>query len=527
MKMNLTTDPWIPIVWQNGQSGKVSLTDAFQSGEVIQDLAVRPHERISIMRLLICVTQAALDGPMDHPDWQTCRSRIAPAAVDYLKRWSDAFELFGDKQRFLQVSSLKPNSKPDEDEGNSASKLDLSLATGNNSTLFDNAGGSLRGFAPSQLALMLLTFQCFSPGGRIGVAEWNGKPTLGMGSSDHAPCLAGNMLHTLLRSATLLETIHRNLLDKETVAMLVTGNAAPTRDQQRAVWGCPLWEKLPVSAEDIAAIKNTTSTYLGRLCPLSRAIRLQDDGSIVLLANGLKYPPYDQWREPTCTIVQRKDKSGGASWRVLGASLDRALWRELHALTVRRIGHDSNGGPVALRNLSPDEPFDLWVGGLVADKAKLQDTVEAVFHVPANMLTDPGQRLYENGVGYSLELANRLGWVVLKYHKEYGDDLTRREARDLAIKVKNRATAQFWTDIERHVQRLLDIVADPTPLLGNNGWLQTVWGKTSWTAVLKAFDAACPHNTPRQMQAFVLARQDLFRFTQSGNKNEEIKEVDA
>lgn len=517
MKMNLTTDPWIPVVWQNGQPGMVSLTEAFQRGANIQDLAVHPHERIALMRLLICVAQAALDGPTDHQDWHTCRSRIAPDSADYLKRWHDVFELFGDKQRFLQVQNLKPAGKADEDEdwGNSVSKLDLVLATGNNSTLFDNAGGSARDFTPAQLALMLLTFQCFSPCGRIGVAEWEGKPTPGKGSGDHAPCLAGSMLHALLRGATLLETIHRNVLDKETVAMLA----------DRDSWGHPSWEQIPVSADDLAAVHNTTGTYLGRLVPFTRAIRFQDDGASVLLANGLKYPPYDQWREPTCTIVVRQRKNLPKR-AVLGSSLDRAPWRELHALAVRRVSRDTIGGPIALQNVSTIEPFDLWVGGLVADKAKLLDTIEAVFHVPANMLTDTGQRLYEDGVGHAKELANRLGDAVVAYRKELGD-LTRREARDQANKIKTKAAAQYWTDIEREVQRLLEVVADSPSLTGSNGWSQTVWGKSVWRAVLRAFDAACPHATPRQMRAFALAWKALFRSSQPDNSKDKAQEIEA
>ena len=111
--MNLTTEPWIPIVWANGHPGTVSLCDAFARGEDIRDLAVRPHERIALMRLLICIAQAALDGPTDHDDWKVCRAKITPAARDYLKRWQKAFELFGDGQRFLQVEGLK---KPRQQE---------------------------------------------------------------------------------------------------------------------------------------------------------------------------------------------------------------------------------------------------------------------------------------------------------------------------------------------------------------------------------------------------------------------------
>jgi CRISPR system Cascade subunit CasA len=158
--MNLTIEPWVPVVWKNGRPGLVSLRETFQHGHGIHDLAVRPHERIALMRLLICIAQAALDGPLDFDDWGPCRQRISPAALDYLDHWQHAFELFGNGQRFLQVDNLKKpseNSNGDDDEEfNSTSKLDLALATGNNTTLFDNAGGSGRPFTPTQIALCYL-----------------------------------------------------------------------------------------------------------------------------------------------------------------------------------------------------------------------------------------------------------------------------------------------------------------------------------------------------------------------------------
>src|ERR1019366_3554437 len=114
---------------------------------------------------------------------------------------------FGNGQRFLQMASLKKPAKKsneDDDEGNSTTKLDLALVTGNNTTLFDNAGGSDRAFTSAELALMLTTFQCFSPGGRIGVALWKGRGTPGKASRNHAPCLAGGLMHSLLRGDHLL-----------------------------------------------------------------------------------------------------------------------------------------------------------------------------------------------------------------------------------------------------------------------------------------------------------------------------------
>jgi len=97
--MNLTTDAWIPIVWADGRPGTVSLCEAFERGHEIQDSTVRPHERIALMRLLVCIAQAALDGPEDYDDWKVCQPRIVPSALDYLQRWRHAFELFGGGQR--------------------------------------------------------------------------------------------------------------------------------------------------------------------------------------------------------------------------------------------------------------------------------------------------------------------------------------------------------------------------------------------------------------------------------------------
>jgi CRISPR system Cascade subunit CasA len=495
MKMNLTTDPWIPIVWNDGRAGMVSLRDAFERGADIQDLAVRPHERIALMRLLICVAQAALDGPQDRADWQKCRPRIASAATAYLEKWQHAFELFGNGQRFLQVNNLKPAGKAsDDDEGSgNVSKLDLALATGNNTTLFDNSGGTDRVFDAGRLALMLLTYQCFSPGGRIGVAEWNGKPTLGNGSSDHAPCLAGSMLHTVLRGENLQETIHRNLLTKEIISLL------------GANWGQPVWEAFPTAS---AAVPS--KTYLGRLVPVTRAIRLLEDGQGLILANAAKFAPYPEWREPSATIKTR-EKKGVAERFVLGVSLDRAPWRELSALAVRRVGRDTNGGPLALQNLPENQPFDLWVGGLVADKAKLLDTVEAVFHVPAGMLTETGQRVYEDGVQHASDMEFRLRRAISTYHKELGNNLDRAEMLDQRKRIQTKATFQFWTDVERGVPQLFEVVASPENWPAKDAWSQTIWGKAVWTATNRALDVACARETPRQLRAFTLARQALFR----------------
>lgn len=502
--MNVTTDPWIPIVWDNGEPGTVSLRDAFERGEEIRDLAVRPHERIALMRLLICIAQAALEGPADSDDWKVCRPRIAPSGLDYLQRWRHAFELFGNGQRFLQVANLKKSTQKtngNDDEGNSTSKLDLALATGNNTTLFDNAGGSERNFTSSELTLMLTTFQCFSPGGRIGVALWKGQETSGKGSSNHAPCLAGGMLHALLRGDNLLAALHKNLMTKRQAEQFFGKN----------LWGRPVWELMPQQLSNAQAVRNANCTYLGRLVPLTRAIWLAGDGRSFILANGLEYGSYaeDGWREPTATIVTGTIK-GQPARVVLPASIDKAPWRELHALTVKAISQSTNGGPAALQNISDEEAFDLWVGGLVANKAKPVDTTESVFHIPAAMLNETSQMVYEKGVRIASTTEFRVRRAVSVYHKELGDNLDRPEVKNRRQQIQSNAAAHFWTDIEHAVPRLLEVAAAPESLGLKSEWHKTAWGQSVSHAARASYERACPHETPRQIRAYALALKTLF-----------------
>jgi CRISPR system Cascade subunit CasA len=513
--MNLATEPWIPVVWENGEPGSASLLEAFRRGHEIRDLAVRPHERIALMRLLICIAQAALDGPADDDDWSSCLPRIVPAAVEYLGHWRHAFELFGDGQRFLQLPNLSARKSRDgagdDEEVNSASKLDLALATGNNATLFDNAGGSERAFTAAALALNLLTFQCFSPGGRIGVLLWGGEETPGRGSSDHAPCIAANMVHALLRGNDLLSSLHKNLLTKHQAEQLYGPRS----------WGNPAWEQMPQGPADAQPIQNASRTYLGRLVPLMRAVWLGDDGRSMILGNGIQLGAYHKtgWREPTATVVVRARK--GTEERVpLSASVDKGLWRELHALTVKTIG-DRPGGPAALQHVST-EAFDLWVGGLVAGKAKLVDTVESVFHVPAQMLHDTGQRVYEEGVKYSERAQLRLRRAISSYRvvmESSEQDLAaigrtlatlKRSERERLRQIAAQAERQFWTDIEMALPYLLGIAENPEKLGSPPDWQKTPWGKAVLSAMRASFERACPHETPRQMRAFILGLNALF-----------------
>lgn len=506
--MNLVTEAWIPVVRPDGKPDTVSLMQVFTEGKQFADLAVRPHERIALMRLLICIAQAALNGPEDIEAWDNAPDTLPLAAKKYLEKWKEWFELFDSEKPFLQIAKiakLPKASKTDESgEANdltSAGKLDFALATGNNALLFDHGGH--RDFSPEALALMLLTFQQFSPGGLIAKVTWGGKET--SKSSAHAPCTPSSMLHTFLRRDTMLDTICANLLTKETITQHFN---KPVED----CWGQPIWERMPANFDDQKAIENATQTYLGRLVPLTRLIRLVD-GTSMLLGDGLAYPVFESFSaEVSATVVVSHD---GTERKLLGAAT-KAIWRELSALTVSHK-QDKVGGALVLGNVPGNAAFDIWVGALLTNKATILDTAESVFHIPANMRADNGRAAYAGEVQWAENIAGKLGWAVETYRKESDGgwegrlEMTKPQDRwKLKEKLRAAAVHHYWTAVEK----LRPLLMAQVEAIGTTAEAveksRFAWHKAVHGAARQAYTLACGQETPRQIRAFALGLGKLF-----------------
>jgi len=214
---------------------------------------------------------------------------------------------------------------------------------------------------------------------------------------------------------------------------------------------------------------------------------------------------------------------------VLAGSVDRAAWRVLHALTVVKAvrSQDPIGGPASLQHLSDEQAFDLWVGGLVANKAKPVDTIESVLHVPAAMLFEPSQAAYEKGVRHAEHTAFRVMRAVSVYHKELGDNLDRPEMKNRRQQIQHHAGAEFWTDVESAVPGLLEVAANPGSLGLNEEWHKTAWGRSVWRVALTAYERACRHETPRQIRAYALGLKALAAAPGERPAVESEKEDDA
>lgn len=483
---NLITDPWIPVRWVDTARREplVGLRQLFTESDQIADLSVNPAERVSLMRLLVCITQTTLGAP-PHPEaWRGFGDDLASAIPSYLDRPEihGRFELFGDGPRFLQTKV------PVKGEPVPASKLFPHLATGNNPTLLDHGGGTVRIVPPARLALGLLTFQCF-------------YPLYGAGYKGKGPCVDSNMLHLLLRGDTLRETICANCLDAETIASQFPSGV-----------GRPLWES---DEKDADFERNATETYLGRLVPRHRNVRLEDDGTgFRLESKSMIYPTFDAAIEPTATVVIRK--KGAETFRaLLPTRLDRATWRDLHLVCALRVANGGQKGaaPLILQSHAAEiaesdhRSARIWTGALVTDlKAKIRDTLESSYTVPARLVDSfDAQRDYETGVGFAEDMSKRIYGAVKTYASTLKNESPPVDA----------AQRHYWNALDRDATVLLDLIADPSTMDGREFGRGPNEEADPWTRLVRralraAYDSVCLRQNPRQYEAYAAGLRVLF-----------------
>lgn len=507
--MNVAFDPWIPVVNLSGDRVLASIHDVLATGGNYADLAVRPHERVAVMRLLLCVAHAALDGPEAYDDWCGVPTRLPEAANAYLCKWRDAFELFHQTRPWLQVVDLskrpdQPASLEEIADWTPVAKLNFALSSGNASTLFDHEGvNDDRPIPLCETVLSMVTFQCFSTCGLISQVYWNGHQTVK--SAKDAPCVPASMIHALLRGDSLSSTLRLNL---------------PTYEDLRQHYpnheiGRPIWEQVPADYGDAAAIINATTSYLGRLIPLARFLRLHPFGKRMLLGGGLNYPSFEDGfpAEPSAT-VKVKSLDNTPTRALLSFDPSRALWRDLAAVVVKRqAGHP--GGPLALNSLEEGQSCDLVVAALAraSGKASIIDTAESIFHISTQLCTAEGRATYEHEVGIAEKLANRLGWAVESYRLEldggWEGKLKGAGPNKGVLKAKLHAVAtnHYWTVVEKNLGLLMAHV----DALGTESITPTreVWRAMLFKSVCDAYTIACGQQTPRHRRAFAKGWQRL------------------
>lgn len=508
--MNLVTDPWLSVTNSNNQLCHISLNQLFENPDEWLDLVLRPHERVSVMRLLICIVQAALDGGPSEDDWNDCIAEISQASLSYLKEWKGSFNLFDEKKPFLQIADLKPFNK----EPTPTTKLNFSLATGNNTTLFDHAGINAIKYVPSRLleesnlVISMLSFNNFSLCGLYPQAKWNNKVTSKSGVKD-APCASQSMLHCFVRKKTVIETLHANILTQEQIT-----------DRYGENVGVPVWECFPSSPSDEKAIKNATQTYIGRLTPLSRWLKILSDRNKMLMGEGFVYPVYPEFKETTSVEVVSTVKNKQV-YKILGCKATTP-WRELCAITTKRItDKDDIGGPAAIENQPQSESYDLHIMALKRDNASILDTVESILHVPDYFsISEECRASYTDGVKKAEIKAYKLDESIQRYLSFLmpdmveivkkgikGEKLKKKESekyRAIKGRAKDKYLTHYWTLIEKQRHLLMQYIS----LLGteqdeDREGVKKAWLKAINHAAKETYQTLCSQEGPRQMRAYV------------------------
>jgi CRISPR system Cascade subunit CasA len=536
--MNLVIDPWIPVVTTDGTPKDINLMQVFTEGEKYADLAVRPHERVALMRLLICIAQAALDGPKDKDDWKEVPKKLSEEAKKYLDKWNkeEVFELFHKEKPFLQVADLE------SDVLTPLNYMEFALSHSGNPAMHNyfTEDKSIRSFTDKQIALMLPTFLCFSTGGGLPITTWGTKRTHQVGSDNRdALCITGSMFHLFIRGQNIVETISDNLLPQATVKRhwgQRVGND---------FWGKPVWEYFPSNTTDDNAIANATTTYLGRLMPLCRWIKIEKENNGMHCGNGFVYPvmerkilktrknqlPNPPWpAEPTASVVLRKNERILLGVRPIEA--DKAVWRELAAIMVCR-NENSLGGPLSLENPIYKNKFDIMICALhrKSGQQAIENMFESVYSVSSKLMDERGRNIYQEGIEEAEWRSYSLGNAIDTYRKNldgYWEQRKRISKSPAALKAQlhSKATRSYWTTIEKQ-RHLLMAYIDVFDVDDKYEAAQKAWHDAIHKAAREAYITACGQETPRQIRAFALGWKKLFTEKKNDTENEEQQNNDG
>ena len=468
MKFNLVTDPWIPVLI-GSQRHILGLAEIFSKSEKISSVANDPAERFAIMRLLLCITQAALDGSADEADWKCCKDEILHKVFPYLKKWEAHFDLYG-KYPFLQVAALQPI------KNHVNSYLNPFFASGGNHTLFDPDARSLveRVISKEETAMSLLVSQIFAVCGlkckppKDGV-KWGKKLVEAKGKA----AIATNMLLTIIKNKTLLDTLHSNLINKEWLT------------EAKIDFGRPIWE-LDFDEQEGKVSQTAKKTYLYNLIPLSKGVLLDKDSNEISFSDGIAPCEYPVYRDPMGTVIVRNlDKKPEESY--LKVNEDKSPWRDLQSILNVLEGAQHRLGPWAMRHFvnGNRQTITFTTGGFSYDKAKPKMTCEWQLKIPARMLGKAVLELYDGNVKKAEKAFNSSRYAFEKYlditNMSYSDKKNQKHYQALLSKAERR----FWFGLEPCASQMIDALAEDEKIALKQ------WGHNVYVHALKSFEESC------------------------------------
>jgi CRISPR system Cascade subunit CasA len=314
MQFNLTDQPWIPVIDEQGRTIEVSLTDALTGAHLYQDLAGEtPTQSLALLRLLLAVTHAAV-GPADPQGWVRLWSQRrlpADAIATYLLERRNRFDLLHAEAPFYQVADLSTVAGPRQ--------IASLVPARRHYTTREGAGRERASFADA--ARWLVHCHAYDATGIKGAAA--GDPRASGGRVfPIGPGSLGLIAAITLEGTTLAETILLNLV--------------PASERPVAEDDAPTWDRPPATAAPRDS--ETPDGVLDLYTWQSRRVRLHWDahgatGVLVCQGDRLNLDP-ETLVEPM--VLWRRDTTG--VWRRRRYDPDRPAWQSFAASLSAETG---------------------------------------------------------------------------------------------------------------------------------------------------------------------------------------------
>jgi CRISPR system Cascade subunit CasA len=448
---DLVDSPWIPCIDAAGRRVELGLRDTLvRAHELTEVRDESPLTTAALLRLLMAVLYAALEGPKDERGWRALWKAGAWSEGKigtYLKTWRQRFELFDAKHPFLQVGGFEITGK----EGSPVTKLTHQLATGNSATLFDHTVEEREvAVAPAVAARWLVTCQSFAVGGGVGATsnKFGKHPNF-----THAPMVGG--VAVFLQGKTLFETLALNLVP------LTETSPMPTRGQDK-----PTWEQDRVDAPEERRPRGVMEFLTWRARMVRLLPELRGESTVVArmhfasgwaTAGGVVNPAWAYVADEKRGIVP------------VGLRQGRALWRDSSALLTAMNGTDGvkNLRPAALNLASSLVSLEILPAnaalrvlslGFANDKAKVLLWRRETWSVPARLLEDAEVAMHLLGALQDADVGGKAMYAALSRFKEC--------FKDGFAEVRDRGMAAYWGGLETSFREFVsDVAADPEKAL--------------------------------------------------------------
>lgn len=188
---NLLKEPWVPVVFLNGQFARLGLNDVFTQAQKIRDIASsNPMDRFAMVRFLLAIRYWSLGNPPAAATQSANVDQERDIILQKLNEYSQCFNLFGD-QRFYQTQESQRSTKIGE--------LFQEIPSGNNFRHFRHVTDYQHGFCPACCAMGLLRLPLFAV---------SGLPDLKCGINGPPPIYVINL------GSTLADTLIKNWLPR-------------------------------------------------------------------------------------------------------------------------------------------------------------------------------------------------------------------------------------------------------------------------------------------------------------------------